>query len=101
MSWTVIFLYFLAVIFILLFIGSIINLYGDTDNGWVSSVILYGVLFIVTICTAIATHKSPQAIDVYRGKTSLEITSVNNIPTDSTVVWKNEYDIWKNDYDKE
>lgn len=87
MSWTIIFLYILAVIFLLSFIDSILNLYGDRGNGWLS-VIFYGILFLVTLCTAITTHKSPQAIDVYRGETSLEIISVNNIPTDSTVVWK-------------
>lgn len=88
MSWTIIFLYILAVIFLLSFIDSIFNLYGDKGNGGIS-IIFYGILFLVTLCTAITTHKSPQAIDVYRGKTSLEITSVNNIPTDTTVVWKN------------
>ena len=88
MSWTIIFLYTLVVIFFLLFIGTIFNLYGDKGNEWIGT-IFYGILFIVTLCTAITTHKSPQAIDVYRGKTSLEITSVNNIPTDTTVVWKN------------
>lgn len=31
----------------------------------------------------------PQAIDVYRGQTKLEITSVNNEPVDTIVVWKN------------
>ena len=88
MSWTIIFLYILAVIFLFSFIDSIFNLYGDRGNGEIS-IIFYGILFLVTLCTAITTHKSPQAIDVYRGKTSLEITSVNNIPTDTTVVWKN------------
>lgn len=88
MSWTIIFLYILAVIFLLSFVSSIFNLYGDRGNGEIS-IIFYGILFLVTLCTAITTHKSPQAIDVYRGKTSLEITSVNNIPTDTTVVWKN------------
>lgn len=87
MSWTIIFLFILAVIFFLSFIGSIFNLYGDRGNGWLS-VIFYGVLFLVTLCTAITSLNAPQAIDVYRDKTSLEITSVNNIPTDSTVVWK-------------
>lgn len=88
MSWTIAFLYILAVIFFLYFIGSLFNLYGDRGNG-VLTVIFYGILFIVTLCTAITADKTPQAIDVYRGKTALEITSVNNIPTDSTVVWKN------------
>lgn len=31
----------------------------------------------------------PKAIDVYRGNTELIITSVNGIPTDTTVVYKN------------
>ena len=30
----------------------------------------------------------PSAIDVYRGNTELEITSVNGVPTDSVVVFK-------------
>ena len=88
MSWTIIFLYILALIFFLSFIGSFFNLYGDMGNGWLS-VIFYGILFIVTLYTPIITHKSPQAIDVYRENTTLEITSVNNIPSDTTVVWKN------------
>lgn len=31
----------------------------------------------------------PKAIDVYRGNTELIITSVNGIPTDTVVVYKN------------
>ena len=88
MSWTIVFLYILAVIFFLYFIKSFCNLYGD-DGNRVLTVIFYGILFISTLCTAITTQYSPQPIDVYRGKTTLEITSVNNIPIDSTVVWKN------------
>ncbi len=32
---------------------------------------------------------NPQAIDVYRGKTTLEITYKDSIPIDSVVVFKN------------
>ena len=32
----------------------------------------------------------PRAIDVYRGKTTLEITYKDRVPIDSTVVWKNK-----------
>ena len=32
-------------------------------------------------------HK-PSALDVYRGNTELEITSVNGVPTDTVVVFK-------------
>lgn len=36
-----------------------------------------------------STAYTPTAIDVYRGKTELEITSVNGVPRDTVVVWKN------------
>ena len=36
------------------------------------------------------TPIKPSAIDVYRGKTELEIHSINNIPQDTIVVWKTE-----------
>lgn len=32
----------------------------------------------------------PKAMDVYRGKTTLEITYKDRVPIDSTVVWKNK-----------
>ena len=32
----------------------------------------------------------PRAIDVYKCRTSLEITYKNRVPIDSTVVWKNK-----------
>ena len=32
----------------------------------------------------------PKAMDVYRGKTTLEITYKNKVPVDSTVVWKED-----------
>ena len=35
------------------------------------------------------TNPTPSALDVYRGKTELEITSVNGVPTDTVVVFKN------------
>ena len=33
---------------------------------------------------------TPSAIDVYRGNTELRITSVNGVPTDTVVVFKNK-----------
>ena len=47
-------------------------------------------LMIIEICLIeIITEKpTPSAIDVYRGNTELEITSVNGVPTDSVVVFK-------------
>ena len=36
----------------------------------------------------ICENNCPQAIDVYRGKTTLQITYKNNVPIDTTVVYK-------------
>ena len=63
-----------------------INGYSST-----SGVILMfiGFLFVASYFTP-ANAPTPTAIDVYRGKTELEIHSINNIPTDTVVVWKDE-----------
>ena len=44
------------------------------------------------LCLAIVNKglEGPKAIDVYRNKTELRITSVNGVPTDTVVVWKGE-----------
>ena len=42
----------------------------------------------VYLLANIIGEQKPSAIDVYRGNTELEITSVNGVPTDSVVVFK-------------
>lgn len=86
MTWIIVFLFIVTSIFFIEFIISLMNLYGDRFNGF--SVVLYGVLFVISLTTALVCIKIPKAIDVYRDKTSLKITSINNIPTDTIVVWK-------------
>lgn len=49
---------------------------------------LIGLTFMFVIITHIKI-KTPTALDVYRGNTELEITSVNGVPTDTVVVFKN------------
>ena len=56
---------------------------GLTILGSVSSVFL-----IIGGTNCIYTCKNPSAIDVYRGKTTLQITYKNNVPIDTTVVYK-------------
>ena len=52
------------------------------------------ILCIFTGCSMIAMFLiiaylcKPKAIDVYRDKTTLEITYKNNVPIDTVVVWK-------------
>ena len=43
---------------------------------------------IVILTLAVALKNEPKAIDVYRGKTTLEITYKDEVPIDSVVVWK-------------
>ena len=38
----------------------------------------------------IGTANKPTAMDVYQGKTTLEITYKNDVPVDSVVVFKNK-----------
>lgn len=48
-------------------------------------------LMTIEVCllSDIIGEPKPSALDVYRGNTELEITSVNGVPTDTVVVYKN------------
>ena len=46
--------------------------------------VVISAVFVTTLAN------NPSALDVYRGNTELEITSVNGIPTDTVVVFKNK-----------
>jgi hypothetical protein len=48
------------------------------------SVVIAAILLVL----AVNLVNMPRAIDVYRDKTRLQITSVDGVPTDTTVVWK-------------
>lgn len=50
-------------------------------------VIILLIVEIILICD-ISNEVKPKAIDVYRNKTELDITSVNGVPRDTVVVWK-------------
>lgn len=52
-----------------------------------------GVIYTAFLSIAfysISTGSKPTPLDVYRGNTELKITSVNGIPTDTVVVFKNK-----------
>lgn len=72
--------------------GIVICFLGDDD-----SITLFGVM--ICICggvllglsvAEIKQKKVPTAIDVYRGKTTLEITYKDSVAIDSVVVFKNK-----------
>lgn len=68
-------------------------LYSCTGNGWrkgISGFIcVWCFLVAVLIVIVDISEPTPSALDVYRGNTELIITSVNGIPADSVVVFKN------------
>ena len=52
------------------------------------------ILGIIFLCIGIVverTPKQPTALDVYKGKTTLEITYRDSVPVDSVVVLKEEF----------
>ena len=64
------------------------------NNNPLIELILFMLIFsiILVFITLIVTSlkEEPKAIDVYRGKTTLEITHKDKMPIDSTVVWQNK-----------
>ena len=77
----------LVLIILTAFVGR--NSSCDFDNGVVmgGGVAILMVIESILLADIIGDTK-PSAIDVYRGNTELEITSVNGVPTDSVVVFK-------------
>lgn len=79
----------LALITLGLYIGKRCD--DNFDVGIFLGMILAVLIIVETSLVAgIIYGPRPSAIDVYRGNTELEITSVNGIPTDTVVVFKKE-----------
>lgn len=66
----------------------------EDNNPDFSKGLIFGLLIVILAVAEIliivltSIEPKPQAIDVYRGNTELEIHSINNIPQDTIVVWK-------------
>ena len=72
-----------------LFVGLLINfIISDTHPG------IYLGTFIACVGAVLITtyhyEKNPSAMDVYKGRTTLEITYKDNVPVDSVVVFKDK-----------
>ena len=61
----------------------------DFDNGVImgGSIAMLMTIEVYLLADIIGKPK-PSALDVYRGNTELEITSVNGVPTDTVVLFK-------------
>ena len=80
-------------IFILALITLGIHISKECDDSFDIGVfigIIIAILMFIEICLfgCITEKQKPSALDVYRGNTELEITSVNGVPIDTVVVFK-------------
>lgn len=85
---------FITIVFIGLFVLlNYVVLKADNatkfDYYFVSCITTCGVLLLISIYV-LQFNPTPSALDVYRGNTELKITSVNGVPTDTVVVFKNK-----------
>lgn len=74
---------------ILFIFGGICTIYGFVRKDDLLNSVLGGFLVGLAFQCSIAS-KRPTAMDVYQGKTTLEITYKNGVPVDSVVVIKNK-----------
>ena len=89
-------IFFAIVVGVLLVFLSLLTFYMlDNDLCDFGTGLLFGIfitmlsiLELLMVCDILKVSQ-PHAIDVYRNKTELEITSVNGVPRDTVVVWKN------------
>ena len=81
---------FLTAMILLLSVLCVIDIVkgnGFDTNFFIYTLFVYS--FLVFILSLSCVWKA-SAIDVYRNKTTLEITYKDRVPIDSTVVWKNK-----------
>lgn len=77
--------FIITVIFVILLLTGIILVDNNTTKIFICILSFFG--FILGVCN-MGTYTP--AIEVYRGKTELQITYEGDTPIDSTVVWKHK-----------
>ena len=83
----------LVILLVLVLLCFIYNIFSEHISSRVIScfcLFICNVLLIIIIITYISKDE-PTALDVYRNKTTLEITYRDSIPIDSIVVFKEEF----------
>ena len=61
----------------------------DVDDASGGSILgSIGTMLLVVGCILISDVKNPEAIDVYRNKTTLKVTYIDSVAVDSVVVFK-------------
>ena len=83
----------LAILIVLLVLVFIWNVFSkDGDNRAISC--FFAVMFSIIFTGVFIDYKhkdNPTSLDVYQGKTTLEITYRDSIPVDTIVVFKDEF----------
>lgn len=74
---------------VMILIASIVVLCADDYEVIKAGIII--TLFITFLSIIGLIVEEPTAMDVYQNKTTLKYTIVNDVKTDSTVVWKKDY----------
>ncbi len=65
---------------------------NDKDNRFLSALILtVSAIIFVALFSSHENRNTPTSLDVYEGKTTLEITYRDSIPVDTIVVFKEEF----------
>lgn len=77
-----------AIITFLLGCFCVAELSKENDEIIVAGAILFFFISVLSTCAYCSIDAEPKAIDVYRNKTALKITYEDNIPTDTTVIYK-------------
>ena len=83
----ILFLIFALIVLVILMCANIDNLHDNISVN-IMEFILHCFAIIMVFGAFAVYSNSPKAIDVYRGKTTLEITYKDSIPVDSVVVFK-------------
>ena len=80
------------ILVLIILIGYIRDRWGGSfeDGLFISSLLIILIFIEVCLLNNIKEKTTPSALDVYRGNTELEITSVNGTPIDTVVVFKNK-----------
>lgn len=80
-----------ALCVVLSIVNLIIGITSDSFEAFIAG-FAFSICVACAICAGVAlwSEKSPTTIDVYRNKTTLEITYRDSVAVDSVVVWKEE-----------
>lgn len=76
----------LGALFVLMLWSAII--FNISDGSYGAATVTTGAILLLSSILSIIDKTNPKAIDVYRNKTTIEVTYRNGIAIDSTVVFK-------------